>query len=295
MQHTNYRGPMRFAHRGVVQAAPENTLGAFEAAAEMGLEGIEIDVRLSRDGEVVVIHDQNLTRLTLGHPTLHSHRAIEDLTWEELARVELPFANHLLETDPPPGSEREFLAILPERMLGQEEGRGYATELLREPRMAKLMRLQEFLAWLEGTPGLVAEIEVKAPGAALPIFRLLDTSPAANRCIVFSGQPDYLEELQAAARSQGKPAGVRLGANIRWLTDATKEKLPSMDLYEVGMNAGAISATDVAWLAHHGICVFSNLGDYPAWWESMASLDIAGFKTNYAKAFTAWWQQRATP
>jgi len=72
-----YTGPMRIAHRGVVQAAPENTIGAFDAAFELGLEGIEVDVRLSRDREVVVVHDSNLTRLTLGHPCNHSHAYLQ--------------------------------------------------------------------------------------------------------------------------------------------------------------------------------------------------------------------------
>ncbi|MGH8712225.1 MAG: glycerophosphodiester phosphodiesterase [Burkholderiales bacterium] len=48
------------AHRGYHQSAPENTLAAFEAAAEMGLDGIETDVRLSRDGQALLIHDRVL-------------------------------------------------------------------------------------------------------------------------------------------------------------------------------------------------------------------------------------------
>ncbi len=41
--------PMRFAHTGVIQFAPENTLEAFEKAAELGFEGIELDIKLSVD------------------------------------------------------------------------------------------------------------------------------------------------------------------------------------------------------------------------------------------------------
>ena len=41
-----YTGPQRFAHRGLVQAAPENTLGAFQGAVDGGYEGIEIDVQM---------------------------------------------------------------------------------------------------------------------------------------------------------------------------------------------------------------------------------------------------------
>ncbi|MFR0768555.1 MAG: glycerophosphodiester phosphodiesterase [Dysosmobacter sp.] len=56
-----YTGPQRFAHRGLVQAAPENTLGAFQGAVDGGYEGIEIDVQMTRDGEIVIAHDSNFT------------------------------------------------------------------------------------------------------------------------------------------------------------------------------------------------------------------------------------------
>ena len=79
-----YDGPLRFAHRGLAQAAPENTFGAFEAAMDLRLEGIEIDIQLSRDGEIIVSHDSNFTRMTLGHPSAPSNRRLRDMTWEEI-------------------------------------------------------------------------------------------------------------------------------------------------------------------------------------------------------------------
>ncbi len=48
------------AHRGYHQSAPENTLAAFEAAVALGLDGIETDVRLSRDGQALLIHGRVL-------------------------------------------------------------------------------------------------------------------------------------------------------------------------------------------------------------------------------------------
>ncbi len=55
-----------WAHRGMSMQYPENTLEAFRAAAELGadLAGIETDVQLSKDGEVVVFHDETLDRVT---------------------------------------------------------------------------------------------------------------------------------------------------------------------------------------------------------------------------------------
>ncbi|HID87936.1 MAG TPA: glycerophosphodiester phosphodiesterase [Anaerolineae bacterium] len=57
---------LNFAHRGAREVAPENTLAAFRAARELGADGVELDVMLSADGEVVVIHDDTLDRTTDG-------------------------------------------------------------------------------------------------------------------------------------------------------------------------------------------------------------------------------------
>lgn len=47
-----------WAHRGASGYAPENTLEAFELAAKQKADGVELDVQLSKDGELVVIHDE---------------------------------------------------------------------------------------------------------------------------------------------------------------------------------------------------------------------------------------------
>lgn len=52
------------AHRGYSSKAPENTMAAFELALEAGAGGLELDVHLSKDGEVVVIHDEKVDRTT---------------------------------------------------------------------------------------------------------------------------------------------------------------------------------------------------------------------------------------
>lgn len=55
-----------FAHRGFSALYPENTMPAFQKAAETGAEGIELDVQLTKDHEVVVIHDETVNRTTDG-------------------------------------------------------------------------------------------------------------------------------------------------------------------------------------------------------------------------------------
>ena len=54
------------AHRGASGYAPENTLEAFRLAMDMGADGFELDVHLSLDGELVVIHDERVDRTTNG-------------------------------------------------------------------------------------------------------------------------------------------------------------------------------------------------------------------------------------
>ena len=58
--------PTIFAHRGASAHAPENTLAAFQLAVQHGAPAIELDAKLSVDGEVVVIHDQTVDRTTNG-------------------------------------------------------------------------------------------------------------------------------------------------------------------------------------------------------------------------------------
>jgi glycerophosphoryl diester phosphodiesterase len=58
--------PAVIAHRGDKSHAPENTLAAFKLAAEKGADAIEFDVKLTADGQVIVLHDQTVDRTTNG-------------------------------------------------------------------------------------------------------------------------------------------------------------------------------------------------------------------------------------
>ena len=54
------------AHRGASGYAPENTLPAFQKAIEQGADGFELDVQMTKDGEIVVIHDETIDRTSDG-------------------------------------------------------------------------------------------------------------------------------------------------------------------------------------------------------------------------------------
>jgi glycerophosphoryl diester phosphodiesterase len=71
-----------FAHRGYSAAYPENTMKAFLEAEKAQADGIELDVQLSKDGEVVVIHDEKVNRTTNGTGF------VKDLTYKELRKLD---------------------------------------------------------------------------------------------------------------------------------------------------------------------------------------------------------------
>src|SRR6266508_1336124 len=74
--------PRTVGHRGASALAPENTLRAIELAISSRLDMVEVDVHLSRDGEVVVIHDADVQRAA-------RREAVVRLTADELAAVDL--------------------------------------------------------------------------------------------------------------------------------------------------------------------------------------------------------------
>jgi glycerophosphoryl diester phosphodiesterase len=74
-----------FAHRGGAALRPENTLLAFDHGLSLGADGVEFDVRLSRDGVVVIHHDATLDRTTNGTGPLAARTA------DELARLDAGF------------------------------------------------------------------------------------------------------------------------------------------------------------------------------------------------------------
>lgn len=66
-----------WAHRGFSYAFPENTRAAFLAALELGVDGLEFDIHLTKDGQMVVIHDEHLERTTNGHGLVAEHTLAE--------------------------------------------------------------------------------------------------------------------------------------------------------------------------------------------------------------------------
>lgn len=66
-----------YAHRGVMASYPENTMSAFRAAIDAEADGIEADVHMTKDGELVLIHDETIDRTTDGHGQIAMMRLSE--------------------------------------------------------------------------------------------------------------------------------------------------------------------------------------------------------------------------
>ncbi len=74
---------INYAHRGASAYAPENTMSAFRLGVELGANGIETDLRKTRDGVPVLVHDANLLRLA------GVDKAVADLTYDELSGIRI--------------------------------------------------------------------------------------------------------------------------------------------------------------------------------------------------------------
>ena len=75
--------PIVVAHRGVPTLHQENTLAGFRRAVSLGIPAAELDVQLTKDRRAVVLHDDDLRRLT------GESRKIYDLTWDQASRLRI--------------------------------------------------------------------------------------------------------------------------------------------------------------------------------------------------------------
>jgi len=142
-------------HRGNSAHAPENTLESFRQAVALGVDALEFDVRLTRDGEVVVIHDHTVTRTT------GEAGVVAELTLDELRRLDAgaTFTKN---------GHRDF----PYR------GRGIGISTLAEV-------LAEF-------PTMPMLIELKVVEVGAPARAVIARANADERCIAASFRPEAL-------------------------------------------------------------------------------------------------------
>jgi len=188
--------PLLVAHRGGAALAPENTLPAFVSAVERwGADMLELDVHLSHDGEVVVIHDPTVDRTTDGSG------AVSDMTWNELHDLD---AGARWET---PTGDRRFA------------GRGIGVPLLRDV----LRRL----------PDTRLNVEAKANDVAGPLVALVRDCGAEHRVLLAAEHERNRARVRAGwsgpvGASRRQIAGFMLLSRLPWIS-AT----PSADALQI--------------------------------------------------------------
>jgi len=143
--------PIVIGHRGDSAHAPENTLSAFEAALQAGADAIEFDVKLTTDGQVIVIHDQTLERTTNGtgrvvEKTLADLRSLdagahfaEKFRGEHIPSLDEVFGNF---------GRKLFMNIELTNYLTPQDGLVQAViELVRTHKMEERIIFSSFLPW----------------------------------------------------------------------------------------------------------------------------------------------------
>ena len=164
-------------HRGNAAYAPENTLESFRQAVDLGVDALELDVHLSGDGHVVVIHDSTLDRTTDGS-----------------GRVERQTLAEIRKVDAGARFTRDGGTTWPWR------GRGVTVPILDEV--------------LGAFPRMPLLIEIKADAASQPTRDLIERHGAVDRCIVASFREVAMGAFRDSGIAQG--ASRRDTAQLLW-------------------------------------------------------------------------------
>lgn len=148
--------PLVISHRTQMGTMPENTLAGIEAAIEGGADGVEIDVRATADGELVLLHDASLARTTDG-----GDRALSEVTLEELRGVHVLDQHGSVGEQPVPTFD-EALELIDGRALFVIE----LKETGLEERVAAAVRARQAADWCwiwAFDPSVVAASRVAMP------------------------------------------------------------------------------------------------------------------------------------
>jgi glycerophosphoryl diester phosphodiesterase len=204
--HDPFHRPLILGHRGAPFDAPENTLRSFARALEHGADGVELDIRRSRDGVPVVIHDETLDRTTpaRGRVADHAWSALERLTTGALPSLQqaaawASSAGAWLNVEiKAPGAEAATLDVLREtRLLDRTFLSSFHAEVVAEVgRLAPEARRYLLTdAWDEAAQQAVAE-----SGAQGVCLKVDAATPLTLEVLRNDGLPVVVWTVDAPAR-----------------------------------------------------------------------------------------------
>lgn len=180
---------MNVGHRGARGFAPENTLSAFAKAAELGCDMVELDVHRSRDGALVVHHDDQLTRCTDAASRWpgRDNYFISDFSLAELRTLDAG-SWFVDEISRPPAERQEFLRSLSDSEIASHIGPSIRKEF--QSGDIRIPTLDEVLTNVLPTPMLV-NIELKTlprmyPHLARDVVQLVRDRGCEDRVLISS-------------------------------------------------------------------------------------------------------------
>jgi glycerophosphoryl diester phosphodiesterase len=93
----NFTDMLKIAHRGAKAYEPENTLQAFQKALDLHSDGIELDVHLSADGHIIVMHDDTIDKMTNGKGDINSYTLAELKSFRIAGKFQIPTLNEVFD------------------------------------------------------------------------------------------------------------------------------------------------------------------------------------------------------
>jgi glycerophosphoryl diester phosphodiesterase len=243
--------PLVIAHRGDSAHRPENTLAAFAGALELGASAVELDIQLTRDGHVVVIHDASLERTTSGRGD------VRQMTLAEVRAVSAGYPNRF-------GSEwaGERVPTLAEALALLRDRARAMVEIKAESVTADETGGVEALAVAEIRRAAMVDKVALISFDQRAIVRLRQLAPDISRGRIFGRTS--ADEVLADARASGAEvvlphksqlsdalvarvhaAGIKLAT---WVVDEPEElrELARFDLYGVGSNRPGVLLEAIA-------------------------------------------------
>jgi glycerophosphoryl diester phosphodiesterase len=204
--------PLAFAHRGGGKLWPENTMAAFQGAVQLGCRYLETDLRTTRDGVMVTIHDETLDRTSNGSGPVHA------LTLAELKRIDAGYR-----FSPDGGQSFPF------------RGKGITVPTLAEVTQA----LPDIC--------LNLDIKQKEPSLVEALVTFIEEQDALDRILVGSFHDRMLKEFRQRTGGRVATSAASWEARLFWLASRlglTRFLRPAYDALQVPGRRGFLPVVD---------------------------------------------------
>ncbi len=250
--------PLAFAHRGGAGLWPENTLVAFEQALALGCRYLETDVHVTRDGQVVVLHDARLERTTDGEGWVAEH------TLSELRRLDAGFRF----------SPRASAGATHAASAYPWRGRG-----LFIPRFEELLELSDAARFN-------VELKSRDPRLVRAFWRIVETHHLHDRVLVAAAVDPIVRAFRQLSRGRVATSASRREVTAFWASCRARVSswIPvQYDALQVPRRSGRLTIVDPAFIAAahaRGLHVHVRTIDEPDAMSELLDLGVDGIMTD---------------